>query len=198
MIVMRMRRAITCIIGVAVAGTVLVLMRSAPAVLSPPMVKVVRLEPAGIFDDAGVEMWLATLTLSNSDSRPSSWENGLYVKNGGTGIEAKVANQWIKVKGMLDCALTPGERAERLILMPAGVDGCRVSLKQVGSRVVGGRVARVAWHLPQFIRFRLPTRFWLWVGYVQYGPGSDWQEISLELPLPPKSPRDVSIAPGDG
>ena len=193
-----MRKAIPCAVGGLTAVLVVVLIWSLPTVRRPPVVSLVGMEPAGIFDDAGVEMWLVTLSLSNSYPPTSGYQNYLYVKNNARGIEARVGNRLIAVKGMLDCGLGPGQRVERMLLMPERVDACRIFLKCVGPPFVGGRLAWVAGRLPQFVRSRLPFRFWRWVDSISYGPGSDWRENSIELPLPSESPRVVISSPTDG
>ncbi len=195
--VMRVRKAIAAAIGVSLVGLLAVLVWPRTTVRLPPTLNIVSMEPAEIVDDDGEDMWLVTLGLRNLDSRPPSPENCLNVKNAGGAIEAKVANRWVQVEGALDCGLAPGGNCERLFLMPARIEGCRVSLKYTGSRLVGGQLWRLSLRLPEFVRFRMSHEFWRWVGSFgmpHYVPSLHWREISVELPLPSTSTRPASIS----
>jgi len=144
------------------------------------------MEPAEIYDDTGAELWFATLSLSNSDTRPRRPENGLYVKNGSRPIELKVANRWTEVEGGFACKLDPQDKCSRGFLLPPGAESCRLRLDYARAVFIKGRKAWFAERLSGWIRFRMSYKFWRWAGFSQYGPSSNWREITLELPLPPK------------
>jgi len=180
--------------AVMLVGLLVVLIWPAHTEPRPPVLNLVSMEPAGMFDDIG-EMWLVTLSISNPDNAPR-YENDLFVKDTGRAIEAQVGNRWIRVEGerTLACHLPAGQKHEThetLLLMPAGTHSCRVSLQYTGSslsfrgRPVKGRLLWLAERLPQFIRFRLSYKVWRWLGFNQYEPRSDWRQIIVELPLRP-------------
>jgi len=164
-----------------------------------PVLSLVSIEPAGIWDDAGAEMWMVTLSVSNSQISSSSdlWvEYSVWVKYSARSFEARVAGRWTGMDvDPWTNSLGPGNRHQVLLLMPAATDSCRVGLKYTGSRLTGGRLAWLAERLPPFIRFRLSHKFWRWVRFPQYGPSSHWRGANLELPLrPPPAPPPINPA----
>jgi hypothetical protein len=183
------RRVLAAAISVAVVGAVALLILPEHPARCPLVVNVVSLEPAEIYDDTGAELWYANLSVSNSDARPRRPENGLYVKNGDSAMELKVANRWMEVEGGLACKLDPQDKCTRLFLLPAGTESCRVCLEYAGAVFIKGRRAWFAERLPGWIRFRLSYKFRKWAGLSQYGPSSHWREITVELPLPPKKSK---------
>jgi hypothetical protein len=188
------RRVLGVAFAVFIAVALAVVIWSSRPVHCPLVLNIVSGEPAGIDDDTGQEMWLATLSLSNSDAGPPSPQHSVYFKNGGKGIEVKVGTHWIEVDAVLDLALAPGQKHEILLLVPAGTEACRIRLKYTGSRLVNGRLLWIAERLPQFVRFRMSYKFWRWVGLTRYGPNSHWRDVILELPLPSTSGRPGSIS----
>ena len=160
-----------------------------PPARCPLALSVVSVEPADIYDDSGAEMWLATLSISNSDVRPRRPENGLYIKNGGKAIEARVAGRWVEVEGGFACKLDPQDTCARSFLLPPGAESCRVRLEYARAVFVRGRTAWFAERLPRWIRYRMSYKFRRWAGFSQYGPSSHWREITLEMPLPPKKSK---------
>jgi hypothetical protein len=183
------RRVLGIAFAFIIAGALAVMIWPSRRGRCPLVLNIVSVEPAGIIDDAREEMWLVTLRLSNSDARPSSPQNRLYFKSSGT------ANRWIGVEGALDCALAPGERCDRLLLLPARTDAYRVCLKYASASLsFKAQLERLVERLPIWIRSRLSYKFWRWVGFGNYGPSGHWREISVELPFPPKSPRPVGIS----
>src|SRR5437667_8979353 len=66
-------------IAVATAGVLLVLIGRARAEPRPPVLNLVSIEPAGMIDDSGAEMWLVTFNIRNNnpDTRPDSHRNDL-------------------------------------------------------------------------------------------------------------------------
>ena len=157
--------------------------------LRPPIISLVSMEPAGIFDDMGKEMSLVTLCISNPNT-PLRPENSLYVRDFSIPIEVKVTNVWTAVEGTLTCHLFGGAKQDRLCLLPAGADYSRFSLKYTGkvpifqTSVPKGRLRQLVQRLPLFVRSRLPSAFWRWVGFgPDYGPSSNWRTMSVEIPL---------------
>src|SRR5439155_11890740 len=192
LVVKRMRRVVASGVAVMLVGLLVVLIWPGHTERRPPVLNLVSMEPAGMFDDIG-EMWMVTLSISNPDN-PPRYENELHVKDTGRPIEAQVGNRWIGVEGerMLACHLPAGQKHgthETLLLMPADTHSCRVSLQYTGSsasfrgRPVKGRLLWLAERLPQLIRFRLPYKVWRSLGFNRYAPRSDWRQIIVVLPL---------------
>jgi len=157
--------------------------------LRPPVISVVSMDPAGIFDDMGKEMWLVTFSISNPNT-PLRPENSLYVKDSGIPIEVKRTNVWTAVEGTLGCHLFGGAKHDRLYLLPTGADFSRFSLQYTGTTPIfaknepKGLLRRFVQRLPLFVRCRLPSTFWRWLGFgPDYGPSSNWREINIEIPL---------------
>jgi len=186
--------------AVMLVGLLVVLIWLAHTERCPPVLNLVSMEPAGMFDDIG-KMWMVTLSISNPDNAPR-YENDLFVKDTGRPIEAQVANRWIGVEGTLACHLPAGQKHETLLLMPAGTHSCRVSLQYTASslsfrgRPVKGRLLWMAERLPRFIRFRLSYKVWRWLGFNRYEPRSDWRQIIVELPLRPTPLRPGGASTG--
>src|SRR5689334_6110976 len=149
-----------------IGAWLLIAHRWSESLLRCPVIGIPSIEPSGIFDDHGAEMWLATLSVSNSENLPPIAENYVYIKDGTKPIEARKASRWTPVEGTLDFhALAPGHTREKLFLVPAGTDSCRVSLKYSGAHLIKGRMAWLAEHSPRWLRIRLPGTFWRWVGF---------------------------------
>ncbi len=198
-----MRRVLASGMALILVGLLVVLIWPAHTERRPPVLHLVSMEPAAMFDDIG-EMWLVTLSISNPDNAPRP-ENTLFVKDTGRAIEAQVGNRWIGVEGTLACYLPVGQKHEThetLLLMPAGTHSCRLSLQYTGSsasfrgRPVKGRLLWLAERLPQFIRFRLSYKVWRWLGFNRYEPRSDWRQIIVELPLRPAPFRPGGASTG--
>ena len=180
---MKPARLISVIVAVLV-GVLAVISLSWPA-HRPPVLKLETLEPAGITDDSGSEMWLATLSLSNSYSGAHPEERDLFFKDSRT--EARVTNRWVTVEGMLGTLghsrLAAGQKCRRMLLLPAGTDSCRITLRYAGARLLKGHLSRLAGHLPLFVWRRIPYTFWKWAGLPQYGPGTVWRAFEAEIPI---------------
>src|SRR5260370_11568000 len=88
-------RFLAGVIGL-VAGLMAVLLWPSGAGCPPPVLNLVSMEAAGIFDDSGAEMWLGTLSISHSPHLPA---RPIYVKDSNKPFEAKVPNRWIRVDG---------------------------------------------------------------------------------------------------
>src|SRR5262245_39563322 len=154
--------------------------------LDPPALSLISIDHAGIMDDAGAEMRLLTLCVSNSDTRPPNPKSVVYIdEDDGKPAQARVENRWIEVgRAVGRCGLFPGRTHELLLLVPADADCCRVPFRYTGSAMTAK--AQLAWLVsrsPRFIASKMPSRFWRWVGFPNYGPGSDWRKITVELPL---------------
>jgi hypothetical protein len=92
-----------------------------------PVVTVLGIEPANIIDDAGAEMWLVTLSISNSVTWPNE---PVFVKDSGVSVEAKVANRWVGVAGQIgDCALSHFQPHRIDVVLPANAGACRITFK---------------------------------------------------------------------
>ena len=197
---MRKVLALTLALAAAVLSTALI--GSGHAVPRKPVLSLVSVEPAGIFDEGG-EMSLVTLAIGNPDNLPHP-ENTLHVRglSKTKTIEARVTNVWVGAEGTLVCGLPCGQKAEHVFLLPAGADCCRVSFQYTGSsrsfnrRPVRGRLAWLTERLPLSVRSRLSYRFWRWVGFgPDYLPSSDWRAVTVEIPLSPPSglPTHASV-----
>jgi hypothetical protein len=172
------------LVVLAAAWLLITLAWSGPIMHFAPVLGVAGIEPSGIFDDSGSEMWLVTFSISNSANLPPTAQNYLYLDDGKNRIEARVANRWTEVMGSWDFhALPPGHEYEKMFLVPKDTDLCRVSLKYTGAKLIKGRIAWLAEHLPQPIRYRMSYKFWRWVGFSDYGPCSSWREMTLELTI---------------
>lgn len=196
---MRARKLVVGAVVLALAGLLIMLIRPAPAVRRPPVLRVVSIEPAGVWDDRDVEMWLVTLSISNSENVVGFPENGLNVRESGKPIEVEVVDRWITLEResrlTVGCHLSASEEKRLFLLAPAGTVSCRIALQYAGSRLsmqgrqVKGRLLWLAERLSLFVRSRLSYKVWRWLGFNSYGPGSDWRQVTVELPLPrPSAP----------
>jgi hypothetical protein len=143
-------------------------------------------EPSGIADDDGREMLLGILTISNSANGERS-RNLIYVDERGP-VQAKVANGFVSVNAMLGaCHLGPGEKCQRMFLLPLDTKSCKVSLKYVDATVLfeGGRFATFAGWLPPGTRVYIPKYFYRWLGNYSYMPGRNWKELNVDLLVAP-------------
>ena len=181
---MTTHRVIAVVVGFTMAG-LLAIICLARTGRRPPVLNVVQVEPAGVFDASGSEMCLMTLSLSNSASGPYPEDSLLFVKDGR--IDAKVANRWVPTEAALTtlaaCRLPAGQQYEWMLVLPAATDVCRIRYKYTGAHLTKGRLSWVAEHLPLVIRFRIPHAFWRWVGFPGHRPSSLWREESVELPV---------------
>jgi hypothetical protein len=187
---MRMRKVLAAAVAIAVAALLVAIIWPARPGRCPLVLEVASIEPAGIFDDAGAEMWMASLSISNSDTRPRSPENGLYVRDSSRAIEAKVANRWIEEEGGMACRLDPHDKCTRVFLLPADTESCRVRLKYAATSIslkwrLSGPIERLA----RIGHLRLPANYWTWMYRVPFRPSSNWKEMTVELPMPPTLAR---------
>ena len=204
---MRARSAILCVVTSAAVASTILLMLSTRRSPVPPVLRLARAEPIAITDDNGAEMWLLTLSISNSNPLLSAPGGVLFVKSVERSGEVKsdkgwnaVDRPWVEgqLRGLLQtCKLSPGTEQKRLLVVPANARSCRISFKYVGGKLSSRtRFAHLVQHLPLFLRSRVSQKFWRWAGYDRVDPASNWQEISVELPLPAPKPETVAFKSG--
>jgi hypothetical protein len=171
----------------AVASASVLLWPKAP--WSPPLaLSFVRTEPSGMFDDRGLESWLVTLKITNFDRLTPSYGTQVYFRSTDRLWDVKMGNRWVPLPGNghdLNYSLLPGGISEQMILVPAGTQACRFSLKCTRAKLVDGRLAWLAERLPRAIGSRIPPKVWRWLGFTTYGPSSDGRTLDLELPISP-------------
>ena len=63
---------------------------------NPPDVRLASLEPSGMFDSKGNEMWLVSFNIINTNSlgEPDGIASSLYVKHDGKAPEVRVGGRW--------------------------------------------------------------------------------------------------------
>jgi hypothetical protein len=144
------------------------------------------METSGVLDDAGAEVWLITLSLSNR-SRAA-----LYFAREWATVEAKVAGRWAEAKNQCQFDhLRAHENREVVIFLPSRAGACRLRFQylpeplklrfmrwcgQLGlwrlpwCRALAARVLPVGW--------RQPLRSDI------IGRSPRWREIQAELLLP--------------
>src|SRR5437660_8161849 len=98
---MAMRRGIAGIILIALAGLLVVIIWHLGTICRAPVLNLVSMEPAGIVDHDGREMFLVTLRISYPGNRSRRRGSYLYLRDNGKPIEAKVANRWVTMDGTL-------------------------------------------------------------------------------------------------
>lgn len=186
---MRGRSVVVGAVALALTGSLALLICFGKRESHPPILSVVRVEPAGVLDDNGLELQMVSLSISaptNLRSRPAE---PLFVRTGAISVEAKVADRWVRVDGGLwkGCELWPGSPHETVIATPAHTVSCRLRLEYTGSLLSETRVRWVAARLPTGIPFH--QRVWDWLGKIGHMPSGNWREIIIEMSLPPESAR---------
>ena len=192
-----MRTGSLCLlISVVVTAVVALLIGSSRSGLRPPVIRLVSVEPAGMFDENGREMRLLTLAVRNENppKRRDASRDAFYVEDSARGVEVRMSNSWITVAWAtnlwgLGARLGPGDDNQRgLALVPGGNDRCRVWIKYAVPSLSGkGLLEYAVTRLPLSIRSRISYKFWRWVGFPSiYRPGH-WRQISVELALRPAS-----------
>jgi hypothetical protein len=174
--------------GLALGAILTMLIWPAPAVPRAPGLSL-RITPSGVSDDSGTELWMVHLCMSNSSKGSfNPGKDALYIKETGRPLETRIKGRWVKLKEPLGThSIGPGACSERLLLLPALAESCRVSLLYAGSvptftgRPFRGRVGWLAEQLPLSLRRRVPRFFWN--GYTLFKPSSTWHEMSAEIPL---------------
>src|SRR5258708_19009436 len=107
----------------------------------PPVLSILSIEPANVIDDAGVEMRLVNLSISNSEAWPNA---PIYVKDTGVPVKERLADHWIQAEASLACTLRPFQAHRILLVVPATTDACRVCFKYTDAVVTKGRLAWLA------------------------------------------------------
>src|SRR5262249_53370412 len=145
--------------------------------LLAPVLSLESTDPqSGLFDDNG-EMLLATLRFYN----PNNFAPEHLLFTDTEAIEARVSNRWIRIprgwsKEEGRWIIYQGTTSSKMILLPAGADRCRVSLRFAGTSVPFR--ARLNYFLGNKLGRRqdlLPPKFWAWAwrGY-KYSPSAPW------------------------
>ena len=107
---MRGRSVVVGAVALALTGPLALLICFGKRESHPPILSVVRVEPAGVLDDNGLELQMVSLSISaptNLRSRPAE---PLFVRTVAIPVDAKVADRWVRVDGGLwkGCELWPG------------------------------------------------------------------------------------------
>jgi len=198
---MRARGLIIFAAAVAVLALAAVFMSFSARSPVPPVLRLANVERAGIMDDEGNEMWLVTLSVSNANPALSGRGGVLFVKNEDRMDEAKTDQNWTDVErpwveGHLQTQirtfdLSPGMDRERLLLLPANARSCRISLTYTYAVTsYRTRIATALRRTPRWIRSRVPFKMWRWAGLdLPPLPGTDWHEVSAELPFAAGAPK---------
>ena len=182
---MRVRRFLfSSVFAAGVVGVLVVLHWPAPCPLD---LKFARIEPSGsgILDDAGKELWLVTLTISNQTA------GSLYFPGEWMKIEAKARGRWVETENRCNLSsISPARKSDVLLLLPADSEACRLRLKYARESLLW-RVEGELWHLG----VRLPPRVARWI-YPPAGRRPHWRRLNFELALPPKGTQPVGITGG--
>ena len=186
-----MRKRHSAVLWLATAATavqVCAVSQVAAGSAPPPVVSLLGVEGANVIDDTGAEMWQVTVGISNAVPTFMAGPHfePVYIKDGDVPVEARVGGRWTKIEAVIGtCALRPyGSDTHRILLVvPAKADSVRIHFKYTSASVFSGRLSYLSEDLPVQIRTNMPATFWRSVGFVHYGPSSDWQEQKVELPL---------------
>jgi hypothetical protein len=108
---------VTMVIGIAVFSL---------GLRSPIELRMTRIEPSGVLDEVGTELWLAACLVSNVSAAAVEFEWGK------TEVEFRVAGQWAKTETMEllnnPRYLAPRGARELLFLVPPPAEACRIRL----------------------------------------------------------------------
>src|SRR4051794_7581090 len=188
---MKVRKVITGFVGLVVAAILAMLFwpSKGTSKATPPKLILLSVEPAGIIDDNGAELSLVKFAVRNPDPGNIPNLTTLNVKDSGSPIEVKAKNGWTIVEGTSqtigDYDFRSRPISERFLLVPEGAESCRFRLKYASTVLTfNGYLLRSIERLPLGIRRKVPITLWY---SRRYKPSSNWQEITLELPLPSKA-----------
>jgi hypothetical protein len=111
-------------VTVAAAGLLGLLASAALRSRCPVDLKLVSIEPGGMVDDDGTELWLVTLSISNRSA------STLTVANESASAQAKVTSRWVEAE-YLSSIGDLGRHATKqvLLLVPFSTDACRLGIK---------------------------------------------------------------------
>lgn len=175
---MRVHRFLfSSVLAAGVVGVLVVLHWPAPCPLD---VKIAKMEPSGsgILDDAGNELWLVTLTISNRTA------GCLYFPGEWMKIEAKVTGRWVKTENRCSLiSIEPARKSDVLLLLPFDSEACRLRL-EYAPESLWWRAEGELWHFG----VRLPPRVTRWI-YPPAGRRPHWRRLNFELVLPLKADR---------
>jgi len=140
----------------------------------PIEAKVLRIEPAQIFDDAGAEMSLVTVILTCPTN--TTW---FFTRSRGTTAEARIAGKWLQIYDPIAPWLSEAIRPnETLVVVPAGTEKCRIRLCYATSSF---RWHIAAWAMRHHVK--LAQSFWRNWGYSRAGAHPHWKTTTIEFPL---------------
>jgi hypothetical protein len=147
---------------------------------APLEIKVVGKEPAGMFDDAGSEMFLVKIAISI----PPHTRSALYFGKNRPVVEFKVGDRWSEVQDTFSLSsLGADETKKEVLLMASGADRCRIGLKYA--------YASIWWNLGGFVSrcgIKLSPSYWRWAGWPNAeGTHPRWKSTTIEIPLAPNS-----------
>lgn len=165
-------------IGVVLAGCLFVAMLWPKHSAPPPVLMVSRAERVRFIGDLPAMRWVTVCASNQNDSLSE-----LHFAS--VGIEFRVTNQWLKVKGTLVGDLKPGQRCETGVLVPAQADILRVGLEYFQGKLVFRRKPwddALIWILVH-TKNRIPARLWQCVDGLRI---SNFKHVSLEVAIPSK------------
>jgi hypothetical protein len=185
-----MRKRSFFAVGVTIAGACLLMAFAStvrrPQAPRPPVIQFVSFKSAGVVDDAGGELAMLTLSISNSQAFPIE---PLFVQDAGVGLQPRIAGRWTEVHWhqqdvkLESCELPPLKARNTTLLVPADAEACRICFKYAGAvPTPKHRLRRWVERLPTYVRYRIPW-FWNWVGFEQYRPSANWLEGTVDMPL---------------
>ncbi len=117
-----MRRRGSIVISMPVGAVVALLLAFAWARPCPLDLKLVSVETCDVWDEAGNQPVLVTLSLSSQD-RVS------VLSQTNAAFQARINNRWVDLNQTLKPGtIRPGQGYQAPVLMPAGTDACRLSL----------------------------------------------------------------------
>lgn len=151
---------------------------------SPPVLALVGAEAAGVFDENDDEMVLATIRILNM---ASEMRDVVFVKSTAKPLEARVQTRWIALEPVVvEAGVYPRLPKELQVLLPAGVDCCRIPLKYSGgAKSFKARVFSLTDYLPPSLRYKVLTSLGVhpYLGVSPYWSSKrDWHELLVEVP----------------
>ena len=162
------RRITAVVVAIGLLALVLAVLRRGPA--RPPCLalSLTKTERIEIADDNDVELWLATLSVSNAVPSPGGLQDIIFLRYREEALKVRVANRWVPVKVSKPGSLRAGMTTSESVLVPDGADQYRLTFEYTGGRIpltFKAMLEAAAEHLPVSLRRRLSYRFWRWVGF---------------------------------
>ena len=180
------RKGILIISAVTAAALLGLALRHTDPLQLPPVLNLLSVEPVGIFDQAGSEMSLIELNITNPNQVPAKFSiprGWLFVD---MSFEFAKSNRWIRLQpaqplGAMIC-LAPRQQYRLLFVSPPPAELSRIRLKCAGAVPTGkSRLLWLTTRLPGPIRTSLPGSLWRWLGFTTYEPSARWHQFTLEL-----------------